>query len=247
MSNLKNKTAVITGGNSGIGMAAAKELKLRGANVIITGRRQDALEKAAMEIRVKSFLADQASLADTDRLVTYIGEQFGSVDVLFINAGVGIFSSIETTTEKDFDELMNINFKGAYFILSKFIPVLNDHASVVFLSSNGASMSLANTSVYSAGKAALNSLAKIAAIELAPRGIRVNVISPGPTQTPILNKEGLLDKETLNAITQSLIKQIPLAKIGQPEDVAEMVAFLCGDAASFITGAEFVLDGGMML
>jgi NAD(P)-dependent dehydrogenase (short-subunit alcohol dehydrogenase family) len=246
MENLKNKIAVITGGNSGIGYATAKELKAEGAIVIITGRRSDAVAKAVAELGVTGFVADQSNVEQTKELAGKVSEQFGKIDILFINAGIVGTSPIEQATEALFDNIIGINFKGAYFTLSKFIPLLNDGASVVFLSSNTASMNGASSSIYSSGKAALNSVMRIAALELAPRGIRVNAVSPGPTETEILNKIGL-DEVTLKGLHDWMIGRIPLKKMGAAEDVAKMVAYFCGDAAKFITGAEVVMDGDMSL
>jgi len=246
MENLKNKIAVITGGNSGIGYATAREMKAQGAKVIITGRRPEAVEKAADELGVTGFVSDQSNIAQTEQLVSQVREQFGKIDILFINAGIVNTAPIEQATEALFDSIIDINFKGAYFTLSKFIPLLNDKASVVFLSSNTASMNGAMSSIYSSGKAALNSVMRIAAVELAPRSIRVNAVSPGPTQTEILNKLGM-DETTRKAVDAWMIERIPLKKIGTPEDVAKMVAYFCNDAATFITGAEIVMDGGMSL
>lgn len=246
MENLKNKTALITGGNSGIGYAAAQELKARGATVIITGRRPDAVAKAAAELGVVGIVADQSSLTDTENLVGQVTARFGKIDILFINAGIVGTALIEQATETLFDTIFNINFKGAYFTLSKFIPELNDGASVVFLSSNTASMNGASSSIYSSGKAALNAVMRIAALELAPRGIRVNAVSPGPTETEILNKIGL-DENARKALDGWMIERIPLKKLGTAGDVAKMVAYFCSDASKFITGAEILMDGGMSL
>ncbi|MFA6083681.1 SDR family oxidoreductase [Mucilaginibacter sp.] len=246
MNNLQNKIALITGGNSGIGYATAKELKEQGATVIITGRRTEAIEKAASELGVTGIVADQASVTAIENLAATVGEQFGKIDILFINAGIVGLSNIEDAPEKLFDEVMAINFKGAYFTLSKFIPLLKDGASVVFLSSNTASTNYTGSSIYSSSKAALNSIMKIAALELAPRHIRVNAVSPGPTETEIMNKAGL-DEATLNTIKSTLINRIPLRKMGTTHDVAKMVAYFCSDIAGFITGAEILMDGGMSL
>lgn len=244
--DMQNKVAVITGGNSGIGYATAKELKASGAIVMITGRRKEAIEKAAEELGVIPFVADQSSLEDTERLMAAVAAQFGKVDILFINAGIAGIAAIEAATEKHFDDIVDINFKGAYFTLSKFIPLLSDGGSVVFLSSNTASMNGVSSSVYSASKAALNAVMKIAALELAPRKIRVNAVSPGPIKTEVMKKVGL-DTATVGQIYEHLVTRIPLAKIGEPEDVAKMVAYLSADSASFITGSEFIMDGGMVL
>ncbi|MDB5116990.1 MAG: NAD(P)-dependent dehydrogenase, short-chain alcohol dehydrogenase family [Mucilaginibacter sp.] len=246
MENFKNKIAVITGGNSGIGYATAKELKAQGATVIITGRRPEAVANAAAELGVSGIIADQSLITDTENLVSQVKEKFGKIDILFINAGIVGTAPIEQATEVLFDSIININFKGAYFTLSKFIPELNDGASVVFLSSNTASMNGASSSIYSSGKAALNAVMRIAALELAPRSIRVNAVSPGPTETEILNKIGL-DETTLKGLHDWMIERIPLKKMGAANDVAKMVAYFCGDQAKFITGAEVVMDGGMSL
>src|SRR6195952_4842408 len=246
MENLKNKIAVITGGNSGIGYATAKELKAQGATVIITGRRPEAVANAAAELGVSGITADQSLITDTENLVRQVKEKFGKIDILFINAGIVGTAPIEQATEVLFDSIIDINFKGAYFTLSKFIPELNDGASVVFLSSNTASMNGASSSIYSSGKAALNAVMRIAALELAPRGIRVNAVSPGPTETEILNKIGL-DEAALKGLHDWIISRVPLKKKGTAQDVAKMVAYFCGDAASFITGTEVVIDGGMSL
>ncbi|WP_431241298.1 SDR family NAD(P)-dependent oxidoreductase [Flavobacterium sp. P21] len=188
MDNLKDKVAVITGGNSGIGYATAKQLKEQGAQVFITGRRKEAIEKAAQELDVTAFTADQANVLDIENLVAKVKEDFGAVDILFINAGIAGLGTIEQTSEELYDSIMNVNLKGAYFTLSKFIPILKDGASVVFLSSNTASMPGPGSSVYSASKTALNSVMKSAALELAPRKIRVNSVSPGPTETEVMKK-----------------------------------------------------------
>jgi NAD(P)-dependent dehydrogenase (short-subunit alcohol dehydrogenase family) len=246
MEILKDKVAVITGGNSGIGFATAKEFKRQGATVLITGRRKEAIEQAAAAIGVTAFVADQSSVPDIENLVQEVKEQFGQIDILFINAGILGMSSIEHATEKTFDDVVSINFKGAFFTLSRFIPLLKDGASVVFLSSNTASMTTPGAAIYSSSKAALNSIMKSAVLELAPRKIRVNAVSPGPTETEVMNKIGL-DDATLIQIKNSLPAMVPLNQMGTAEDVAKMVTYLCGEFAGFITGAEILMDGGMVL
>jgi NAD(P)-dependent dehydrogenase (short-subunit alcohol dehydrogenase family) len=247
MNQLNNKIALVTGGNSGIGRATARELLQQGATVIITGRRKDAIEAAAAELGAIPFVADQASLSDTEGLHQFIAAEYGRLDLLFINAGVtGQSALIEHSEEANFDTVMAINFKGAYFTLSRLIPLLQEGASVVFLSSIVATMHKPYSSVYQASKAALNSIAKTAAAELAGRKIRVNMVSPGPTRTEILNKAGL-DETALAQLQERLIDAIPLKKMGAAEDVAQLVCYLFSDAANFITGAEVVADGGMLL
>ncbi|TDW51821.1 NAD(P)-dependent dehydrogenase (short-subunit alcohol dehydrogenase family) [Flavobacterium sp. 270] len=246
MENLKDKVAVITGGNSGIGFATAKELKEQGATVIITGRRKEAIEKAALELGVTGIVSDQSKIADIQDLALKVKTDFGKVDILFINAGIAGLGTIEETSEELFDNIMNVNFKGAYFTLSKFIPILKDNASVVFLSSNTASIPGPGSSVYSSSKTALNSVMKSAALELAPRKIRVNSVSPGPTQTEVMNKVGL-DSETVKTIMDVVVEKVPLKQMGRAEDVAKMVSYLSSENAGFITGADFIMDGGMVL
>jgi NAD(P)-dependent dehydrogenase (short-subunit alcohol dehydrogenase family) len=246
MNNLSGKTAVVTGGNSGIGNSTARKLKELGANVVITGRNAQAVESAAGELGVMGVVADQASLDDIDTLVSQVKEKYGSVDVLFINAGVAAFAPVEQLSEEQFDATMNVNFKGAFFTLQKFLPILRDGASVINLSSINAYTGMPNTAVYAASKAALNSLTRTAAYELAPRKIRVNSVNPGPTNTAIFGKLGMPD-DAIQAFASAMQDRIPLKRFGEPEDVASLVAFLASDDASFITGAEYNIDGGTNL
>ena len=246
MSKLDGKTAVVTGGSSGIGYATARKIRELGAKVIITGRNPEAVDKAAGEIGAVGLVADQASLDDTDALVEFAKEELGGVDVLFINAGIAAFAPVEHLTEEQFDATMNINFKGAFFTLQKFLPILRDGASVINLSSINAYTGMPNTAVYAASKAALNSLTRTAAYELAPRKIRVNAVNPGPTNTAIFGKLGMPD-EAIQEFASAMQNRIPLKRFGEPEDVATLVAFLASDEAGFITGAEYNIDGGTNL
>ena len=246
MSKLDGKTAVVTGGSSGIGYATARKIKELGAKVIITGRNPEAVDKAAKEIGAVGLVADQASLGDIDSLVERAREELGGVDVLFINAGIAAFAPVEHLSEEQFDATMDINFKGAFFTLQKFLPILRDGASVINLSSINAYTGMPNTAVYAASKAALNSLTRTAAYELAPRKIRVNAVNPGPTNTAIFGKLGMPD-EAVQEFASAMQNRIPLKRFGEPEDVATLVAFLASDEASFITGAEYNIDGGTNL
>lgn len=242
MKNLNDKIAVVTGGNSGIGYATAKRLQASGAKVIITGRRKEAIEKAAAELQVVGLVADQSRLADIENLAHQVSGQFGKVDILVVNAGITKFSTIEQIAESQFDEMMNVNFKGAYFTLSRFIPVLNDGASVIMLSSTSATISPQTASVYAASKAAINAVVKIAALELAPRAIRVNAVSPGPIATEIMTKIGLNE-----AMENQLIQSVPAGRMGKAEEVASMIHYLSSEEGSFLTGANFLVDGGQSI
>jgi Dehydrogenases with different specificities (related to short-chain alcohol dehydrogenases) len=239
MKNTDTKIAVITGGNSGIGYATARRLKETGTEVIITGRRKDAVENAARELDIIGMVADQSDLTDINRLTTTVHDKYGKIDMLLINAGITKIASIESTSEEMFDEVMDVNLKGAFFTLSMFIPFLNDGASVVFLSSTSARISPPNASVYAASKAAVNAVMKIAAIELAPRKIRVNAVSPGPVSTEIMDKMGI-NKDLEN----KMVNSIPLMRFGKPDEVASLISYLLGDEALFITGSDFLIDGG---
>ena len=242
MKHLKDKVAVITGGNSGIGYATAKKLKENGAEVIITGRRKEAVEKAAEELGVTGMIADQSRVSDIEALAAQVKAQFAAIDILVVNAGITKFSTIEQVEESQFDEMMNINLKGAYFTLSRFIPLLKDGGSVIMLSSTSATISPQSASVYAAGKAAINAVVKIAALELASRKIRVNAVSPGPVATEIMQKIGLND-----ALEDQLLQSIPLGRMGKAEEVAGMIHYLAGEEAAFITGANFLTDGGQSI
>lgn len=244
MSYLKNKVAVITGGNSGIGYASAKELKENGANVIITGRSIEKVEKAAKELGVKGIVSDVTDLSQIDNLVTEVKNEYGKVDTLFINAGVFTPAPIGHNTEGDFDYQMDTNFKGAVFTLEKFLPILNDGASVINLSSELANKGVANTAIYSASKAALNSYTKTSATELAPRKIRVNAINPGPVNTPIYGKTGMTE-EQLGGMAETFQNRVPLKRFAEPSEIAKLVAFLASDDSSFITGSEYNIGGGI--
>jgi NAD(P)-dependent dehydrogenase (short-subunit alcohol dehydrogenase family) len=244
MSKLNGKIAVVTGGNSGIGYASAKELKENGATVIITGRSAEKVKIASEELGVKGIVADVESISAIEDLVEQVKTDFGKVDVLFVNAGIFQAAPIGQISEEMFDHQMGINFKGAFFTTEKFLPILNDGASIINLSSVIAYTGMPNTAVYAASKAALNSYTRTAATELAPRKIRVNVINPGPIATPIYGKTGM-EEEQLNGFAEAMQNRIPLKRFGQPEEVAKLVSFLASDDASFITGSEYNIDGGI--
>ena len=246
MGKLEGKVAVVTGGNSGIGLATAKEFKEQGARVVITGRDQQTLEDAKRVLGdgVEAVRSDTSNLTDIDRLFAVVKEKFGKIDVLFVNAGVGKFVPLESVTEDLFDSIMDINFKGAYFTIQKALPLLSDNASIVLNASINAYIGMPNSSVYAPSKAALITLARTLSAELVDRGIRVNVVSPGPVTTPIFGKLGM-DEDALDEILRNVKTLVPMKRFGRPEEIAKTVLFLASDDSSFLLGTEIVADGGM--
>lgn len=239
--SFNNKNVVITGGTTGIGFATAKAFINEGANVWITGRSSANLEKAAAEInnsRLKTVVSDTSKLADIAILEKAIAETGNKVDVLFLNAAIATFGPIDQVTEEEFDAQFNTNVKGHFFTLQKFIPHLAEGASVIITSSVVATAANIGTSIYSATKGAINKIAHIAANELVDRKIRVNMVSPGPIQTP-----GLESVATAEA-KEYLASATGLQRLGEADEIAKTVLFLASDAASFITGADIVADGG---
>ena len=245
MGRLEGKVAVVTGGNSGIGLATAKRFQQEGARVVISGRSKKTLDEAVRTIGngVLSIQADVSSLADLDRLYKEVSNKLGKIDVLFVNAGVAKFAPLAETSESTYDEQFDINVKGAYFTIQKAIPLLNDGASIILNTSVANIKGNEGMSAYSATKAALRSLARTAAAELVARGIRVNAVAPGPIVTPIFEKTGL-PNESVDEIAKQIIEKVPMKRFGQPEEVAATVAFLASEDASYITGVEINVDGG---
>jgi NAD(P)-dependent dehydrogenase (short-subunit alcohol dehydrogenase family) len=246
MKRFAGKVAVVTGGNSGIGLATAKRLTEEGARVAISGRNKKTLDEAASTVGngVVAVQADVAKLADVDKLYAEVSQKLGKIDVLFVNAGVAKFAPLAETSESTYDEQFDINVKGAYFTIQKALPLLNDGASIILNTSVADRKGNALASAYSATKAAMRSLARTAAAELAERGIRVNTVAPGPIVTPIFERTGL-PKESVDEFAKELVAKVPMKRFGQPEEVAGVVAFLASQDASYITGVEINVDGGL--
>jgi len=246
MKRLEGKVAVVTGGNSGIGLATAKRFQEEGARVAIAGRSKKTLDEAVKTIGngVVAVQADVAKLADVDKLYAEVSKKFGKIDVLFVNAGVAKFAPFAETSESLYDKQFDINTKGAYFTIQKAIPFLNDGASIILNTSVVDDLGSPNTSAYAATKAALRSFARTAAAELVGRGIRVNTVAPGPIVTPIFGRTGL-PQEAIDDFAKGVLTQVPMKRFGQPEEVAGAVAFLASQDASYITGVEINVDGGM--
>ena len=246
MSKLEGKVAVITGGSSGIGLATAKRFASEGAQVFITGRRQSELDAAVKQVgkNVIGVQGDVSNLEDLDRLYSQVKERQARIDVLFANAGGGEFVPLGSITEEQFDKTFSINVKGLLFSVQKALPLFQDGGSIILNASIAGSKGLEAFSVYSATKAAVRSFARTWTTDLKARGIRVNVISPGPIDTPILNNLEVT-KEELGQIKANLASAVPLGRMGHPDDVAKAALFLASDDSSFVTGIELFVDGGM--
>src|SRR3989440_8066644 len=221
MRRFEGKVAVVTGGNSGIGLATAKRLQQEGARVAISGRSRKTLDEAVKTIGngVVAVQSDVAKLGDVDKLYAEVSQKLGKIDVLFVNAGVAKFAPFSETSESVYDEQFDINIKGAYFTIQKALPFLNDGASIILNTSVVDGKGYAGTSAYSATKAALRSLARTAAAELVGRGIRVNTVAPGPIVTPIFGRTGL-SKEAIDEFAREVVARVPMKRFGQPEEVA---------------------------
>lgn len=246
MGKLKGKVAVITGGNSGIGLATAKRFVEEGAQVVITGRREKELKEAAASIarNVTTFTGDVTRLEDLDRLYAVVKERHGHIDVLFVNAGWGEVAPLLVASEAHFDKTFDLNAKGQFFTIQKALPLFKDGGSIILNSSVANVMGLPAFGVYSASKAAVRSFARSWTVELKDRKIRVNAVSPGPIDTEALAKAGLTPEQVEQAAAQ-FVTQVPLGRRGRPEEIAAAVAFLASDEASYIAGVELAVDGGM--
>jgi NAD(P)-dependent dehydrogenase (short-subunit alcohol dehydrogenase family) len=244
---LAGKVALVTGGSAGIGLATAKRFANEGAKVIITGRRKDVLEAAAKEIGHDAIAiqADAGKLADLDHLYAQIKQEYGRLDILFANAGGGEFASLEQVTEDHFDRTFDTNVKGVLFTVQKALPLMPDGSAIVLNASIVSIKGMPNFGVYSATKAAVRSFARTWTNELKGRQIRVNVVSPGPIDTPGVT--GLVgDEESAKQLKTSLASQVPLGRMGDPDEIAKVVVFLASDDSSYVAGVELFVDGGMV-
>lgn len=246
MSNsLEGKLAVVTGGNSGIGFATAEKFVEDGARVVIIGRDRVSLDSAADALgpNASAIQADVSKLDDLDLAFQRIRAENGPIDILFVNAGVAAFAPVDQVDTAHFDRQFDMNVRGAYFTVQKALPHLNDHASIVFNTSVVNVIGLPGSTVYSATEAAVRSLTRTLAAELGPRGIRVNAVAPGLTETPIVGKMGL-HEAAIQEFGARVVSQTPLGRLGRPREIAEVAAFLASPASAYVTGAEFAVDGG---
>ncbi|MEM0930859.1 MAG: SDR family oxidoreductase [Bacteroidota bacterium] len=242
---MNGKIIVITGGTTGIGFACAEYLISRNCTVVITGRTQSNLDAAVAKLGDRSvgILSDTSLLNAIDVLVNKVKNRFSKIDGLFVNAGIFRALGFEETTEEQFDETMNVNFKGAFFTIQKFVPILKNPSSVVLNTSIVVFKAFADTSVYTASKAALESISKVLNLELAPRGIRINVVSPGVTQSPIQKKSGMSDAAIANLLAHFSATS-PIGRIVQPTDIAPIVGFLLSDDSQMLRNEKIIVDGG---
>jgi NAD(P)-dependent dehydrogenase (short-subunit alcohol dehydrogenase family) len=245
MNKLEGKVAVITGGNSGIGLATAKRFVAEGAYVFVTGRRQNELDTAVSEIgqNVTDVQGDVSNLVDLDRLYSIVKQQRGHIDILFANAGLGEFATLGQISEAHFDKTFAVNVKGLLFTVQKAVPLFKDGGSIILNSSIAASKGVEGFSVYSASKAAVRSFARTWTVDLRHRKIRVNAISPGPIDTPIFSS-AIQSEEQIEQIKSSLVASVPMGRMGSPDEVAKAVSFLASDDSSYVTGIELFVDGG---
>jgi NAD(P)-dependent dehydrogenase (short-subunit alcohol dehydrogenase family) len=241
----KGKVAVVTGGNSGIGLGAAKAYAREGASVAITGRDEKTLQEAAKEIGpgTLAIKSDAAKLSDIESMMARIRDKFGGIDALFLNAGVGQFMPLEQITEAFFDGTFDVNVKGLLFTVQKALPLMKPGSAIVLNASINGHKAMPNASVYAASKAAVISLAKNLSIELVDRGIRVNSISPGPIESALLARN--LSSEDLKQTKDWIRSQVPMKRFGTPEDIAAAVLYLTSAESGFVIGADLIVDGGM--
>ena len=246
MNRFEGKSVLVTGGNSGIGLATAKAFANEGAQVIITGRDSAALQQAKLELGSKSIALrnDVTSLAAAKELAAALGSQNIKLDAVFVNAGVAKFGPFQDVDEAVWDQVFNTNVKGAYFQIQALLPLLNPGASIVINGSINAHIGMPGSSVYAASKAAVISLAKTLSAELLPRGVRVNVVSPGPVSTPIYRKFGM-DDAALDATAAQILAQIPLGRFGTSEELAATVLHMSASESAYMVGTEVIVDGGM--
>ena len=248
MNRLQGKRALITGGTSGIGLETAKLFVAEGATVAVSGTNPATLEVARKELGggVHVFASNASVAAEQPKLARSIADNFGKLDILFVNAGVATLRPVEQWDEAAFDREFSINVKGPFFLIQSLLPIFANPASIILNASVNAHVGMPNTSVYGASKAALLSFTRTLSGELIARGIRVNAVSPGPIATPLYGKLGL-SQDQLKSVSASIQSQVPAGRFGQPSEIANAVLFLASDESAFTVGGELLIDGGLSL
>jgi NAD(P)-dependent dehydrogenase (short-subunit alcohol dehydrogenase family) len=242
-----DKVVVVIGGNSGIGRAAAVAFAAEGARVVITGRDQATLDQVAVEVGpgTLAIQSDVGDVAGTEAVMQAVRERHGHIDVLFVNAGIGTFALAPDVTPERWDEVHHVNLRGCFFAAQKALPLMRKGGAIVFTGSIGSLLAVPGNVIYATAKAGLRAAARILAVELVGQGIRVNMVSPGPTETPIINRSGM-DPKAVGALREVMIANTPMHRMGEPEEIARAVLFLASDEASFITGVDLFVDGGVI-
>jgi NAD(P)-dependent dehydrogenase (short-subunit alcohol dehydrogenase family) len=243
MGKLDGKIALITGGSTGIGLATAKLFQTEGARVIVTGSKPETVAAAQKELGPKALavVSDTSKLSDISALIETVKSKHGHIDILFANAGVGGFQPIDEVTESSFDRIFDINVKGLFFTIQAALPLIQSGGAILLTSSVAGKKGFSGASIYSATKAAVRSFGRTLAAELAPRGIRVNTLSPGPVDTPIFSKGG----GNVDEMKQQFASMLALKRLGTSEEMARAALYLCSDDSSFVVGAELFADGGL--
>lgn len=241
----EGKTALIVGGNSGIGLASARAFGTEGARVILTGRDQKTIDAAVAEIPdARGYRADIADTESMTPVIEQIRDLYGKLNVLFVNAGVGGFAPVREVSVELWNQIHDVNLRGCFFAVQKALPLLSAGGAIVISGSIGSVLALPGNAAYAAAKAGLRAVARILAKELVTEGIRVNMVSPGPTETPLINRNPGMSEAEVDGLRQQMIAAVPMHRMGVPEEIAAPVLFLASDEASFITGVELYVDGG---
>ncbi len=241
----RDKVVLVMGGNSGIGRASAAAFAAEGAQVFLTGRSQRTIDETVAAIPgARGFSADIADIDSSAEVLAAIEAEHGRIDVLFVNAGIGAFAPIPEVTPEQWDEVHNVNLRGCFFAVQKALPLMRRGGSIVITGSIGSVAAVPGNAMYAAAKAGLRAVARTLAAELVGQGIRVNMVSPGPTETPIINRTEGVSEEAVTALRNVMIDAVPMKRMGLPEEIAKPVLFLASDDASFITGIDLYVDGG---
>ena len=241
----RDKVVLVMGGNSGIGRASAAAFAAEGAQVFLTGRSQRTIDETVAAIPgARGFSADIADIDSSAEVLAAIEAEHGRIDVLFVNAGIGAFAPIPEVTPEQWDEVHNVNLRGCFFAVQKALPLMRRGGSIVITGSIGSVAAVPGNAMYAAAKAGLRAVARMLAAELVGQGIRVNMVSPGPTETPIINRTEGVSEEAVTALRNVMIDAVPMKRMGLPEEIAKPVLFLASDDASFITGIDLYVDGG---